>query len=262
MALITQISQLAKDISLELLLPNFAKVKAAIKQDGSWLTIADTLAHQRLIEVLPTVIDCPVLSEEMTDTEQQAVLEHQPASYWCIDPLDGTSNFTMGIPYWCMSIAFIEDAKLKLAVIYDPNRDECFAAADGVATTLNGELLTSNAQDVTDLKSCMGLIDFKRLDRKKASSLAAEPPYRSQRSFGSSALDLCWIAANRCQLYLHGQQKLWDHGAGLLILKNAGAFAETFDGEEIFQNNLTPKSVIAASNFKLMQQWKNYFHSL
>ncbi len=104
----------------------------------------------------------------------------------------------------------------------------------------------------------MGLIDFKRLDKNKILALTTDPPYRSQRSFGASALDLCWIAANRCQVYLHGKQKLWDHAAGLLILQNANGCAETFTGEAVFENNLQSKTIIAASQPKLMKQWTTY----
>ena len=75
-------------------------------------------------------------------------------------------------------------------------------------------------------------------------------------------MDLCWIAAHRCQVYIHGKQKLWDHAAGLLILKQAEGQAETFEGETVFQNNLQPKSVLAASTELLMKQWKTYFQKI
>ncbi len=111
---------------------------------------------------------------------------------------------------------------------------------------------------ITELKHCLTLIDYKRL----AQVLASNPPYRSQRSFGASALDLCWIAAQRYQLYLHGSQNFWDHAAGLLMLKQAGAQAETFQGNEVFQNNLQPKSVLAASTGLLMKKWTAYFQGI
>lgn len=260
MPLVTKVVNLAKTISKEVLLPNFAQVIRETKHDGSWLTVADSLAHQRLLEALPQLIDCPVLSEELTTMQQQQILDQRPCNYWCVDPLDGTSNFTQGIPYWCMSIALIENGEITLAVVFDPSRDECFTATNSSKTRLNGGIFNfDEISSEIELKDAMGLIDFKRLNKNKILALADNPPYRSQRSFGASALDLCWIAANRCQVYLHGAQKLWDHAAGLLILKNANGCAETFDGGAVWQNNLQPKTVIAASNSKLMTQWKSYF---
>ena len=256
MSLLTQVSNLAVNISKEILLPNFAKVTASFKSDGSLLTEADIKAHEALLLGLPAIKNYPVLSEEMSEAEQQSIIDNESASFWCIDPLDGTSNFTAGIPYWCMSIALIEKGKLTLGIVYDPNRDECFAATNESNSTLNTvEIAPTNSQFNT-IDKCMGLIDFKRIESNLAAALASKQPYRSQRSFGASALDFCWIAASRCQLYLHGKQKLWDYSAGLLILQQAGGKAETFEEKNIFQNDLAPKSVIAASNLELMQQWK------
>lgn len=262
MPLITEVIELAKMISNEVLLPNFAKVVSRVKQDGSWLTIADTQAHKYLLESLPKLVDYPVLSEELTAIEQQQILDQQPLNYWCVDPLDGTSNFIQGIPYWCISIGLIENGELALAVVHDPCRDECFSSSSYSISQLNGKPLNNGNSFNSMLNDSMGLIDFKRLDKQKIVALAKNPPYRSQRSFGASALDLCWIAANRCQVYLHGKQKLWDHAAGLLILKNANGHAETFEGKSVFDNSLLPKSVIAASQSNLMNQWKNYFNSI
>jgi len=262
MTLIRSISSLAKIISAEILLPNFAKVKVDLKADGSWLTVADTLAHQKLTKQLTKLVNYPVLSEELDRPTQQQILQSKPLNYWCVDPLDGTSNFAQGIPYWCTSIALIESGKVVLAVVYDPNRDECFAASESSKTTLNGVEIDQLTKANASLQSAMGLIDFKRLNKQKALALVSNPPYRSQRSFGASALDFCWIAANRCQVYLHGQQKLWDYAAGLLILKNSGGCAQTFDQQAIFQNDLPSKTVLAATEPSLMKQWNNYFRSI
>jgi len=272
MTLIEAVCQVAMTTAKQVLLPYFelqCGIKPSqledkqaltidIKSDGSWLTQADTKAHQQLTEALGKLVDCPVLSEEMTTEEQQTILDESD-DYWCIDPLDGTSNFTQGIPYWCMSIALIQKGQMQLGVIYDACRDECFTASQDQKTCINGREIAPSQQH--ELKNAMGLVDFKRLDAAKAGALAVNPPYRSQRSFGSSALDLCWIAADRCQVYLHGKQKLWDHAAGLLILEQAGGMAETFSGEAVFHNDLIPKSVIAASNATMMQRWKDYFRT-
>ncbi len=133
---------------------------------------------------------------------------------------------------------------------------QAFGATNETSSTLNTiEIAPTNSQFNT-IDKCMALVDFKRLESNLVAPLASKPPYRSQRSFGASALDFCWIAASRCQLYLHGKQKLWDYSAGLLILQQAGGKAETFEEKNIFQKDLAQKSVVAASNLELMQQWK------
>ncbi len=263
MNLLTQIEHLAADVANNIILPGFAAVQASYKDDGSLLTRTDIQAHRALSGQLPGLADFPVLSEEMSVTEQQAILDTGAANYWCIDPIDGTSNFVYGVPYWCVSIALILDGQMKFAVVYDPNRRESFSAEDGGPAMLNAEPLPVNLNmQATELEQCLGLIDFKRLQPALKQRLLAHPPYRSQRSFGASALDLCWIAAQRCHLYLHGRQNIWDHAAGLLILQQAGGQAETFQGEAVFQNNLLAKSVLAASTGPLMKKWRAYFQGI
>ncbi len=263
MELLKQVEKLAVTVSQQTVLPHFSSAHAMLKSDGSLVTEIDIRAHSELSERLVKLADLPVLSEEMTEPQQRAILEAESPDYWCIDPIDGTSNFVYGVPYWCVSIALIVAGKITLGVVYDPNRDECFSASDGGATTINGQPLPANkTMRITELNQCLGMIDFKRLSPGAATKLASDPPYRSQRSFGAGALDLCWISARRCHLYLHGKQKLWDYAAGLLILKQAGAQAETFEGEVVFQNNLQSRSILAASTELLMKKWKAYFREV
>ncbi len=263
MELLKQVEKVAVNIGKHRILPHFSSVPARVKSDGSLVTEIDILAQDELTGNLIQLADLPVLSEELTASQQQTILDNESADYWCIDPIDGTSNFVGGVPYWCISIALILDGRIQLGVVYDPNRDECFAAADKSPTTVNGRLLPDQSEfRITELRQCLGLIDFKRLPSVVAQKLSTIPPYRSHRSFGASALDLCWIAAHRCHLYLHGSQKLWDHAAGLMILKQAGGRAESFEGEPVFQNDLNAKSVIAASTDLLMKKWKTYFQEI
>lgn len=263
MKLLKKIEELAIHVSQKLILPHFSSVHADIKTDGSLVTEVDIRAHNELCEQLVKLADYPVLSEEMTEQQQQTILDTKTLSYWCIDPIDGTSNFVLGLPYWCVSIALVIEGKVKFAVVYDPNRNECFSASDDSIATINDHPLQGKTNFyLTELKHCLGLIDFKRLHPFVVQRLISDPPYRSQRSFGASALDLCCIAAQRCHLYLHGHQKLWDHAAGSLILKQAGGYSETFQGETVFQNKLQPKSVLAACNKVLMDKWKTYFYDI
>src|SRR5699024_5216246 len=134
--------------------------------------------------------DVAVLGEEMTEAEQQAALRAAPSGVWCVDPLDGTSNFAAGIPYYAVSVALIKGDAVELAVVYDPSRRECFTAARGHGAWLNGQPLPDRPAPA-NLSMTIALVDFKRLPTRLASRLATQPPYRSQRSFGAVALDWC-----------------------------------------------------------------------
>ena len=240
----------------QVVMPYFSNVTPDTKQDGSWITKADHKAHDFLCEQLVKIDNIPVLSEELNKHTQQSIIKQSPQSFWCIDPIDGTSNFTLGIPYWCISIARIVDGLVDLAVVYDPNQNEVFAAEHDLPSEINGEVITSGIID--KLSHATAIIDLKRSPKKLVADLCAKPPYRSQRSLGASALELCWVAADRCQLYLHGGQHLWDHAAAIKILNNAGGHACRFDGIELSPTDLRTQSVIAASGSALYHEWQYY----
>ncbi len=152
-------------------------------------------------------------------------------------------------------VALLRNHQVEMGVVYDPSRKECFAAARGHGAWLNEQPLQLQ-QLSTPLSQGMALIDLKRLNADLASRLAAQPPYSSQRSFGSVALDWCWLAAGRCHVYLHGRQKLWDYAAGCLILAEAGGSAVTLEGEPVFKPTLEPRSAAAALDPEIFAQWK------
>lgn len=236
------------------LLPRFAKVEREQKADGSFLTEADLAMQQRIARQLNTHWpDTVFLGEEMTSEEQTRLLSAGPP-VWCLDPLDGTSNFAAGIPYFSVSLALLHQGQVQLGIVYDPVRDECFAANKNKGATLNGEILALRDTGL-DLKQATAIIDFKRLSPDLAIRLVTELPYASQRSFGSVALDWCWLAAGRSHLYLHGKQNIWDYAAGNLIFLEAGGHSITLSGEAVFINQLKPRSAVAAVDNNLFNDW-------
>ena len=255
---IETLQTILKAAAIEELLPRFARVERQLKRDGSIVTEADTAMQQRVLEALrenwPQI---PLLGEEMGAEQQQALLAGSESGLWLLDPLDGTSNFASGIPYFCVSLALMRDGEVVLGIVYDPVRDECFCAEQGKGAMLNGSPLLVPAS-LPPISHAMGLVDFKRLSPALASRLATEPPYSSQRSFGSGALDWCMIATGRCQLYLHGGQKLWDYAAGQLILAEAGGHSSTLEGDRVLQAALVPRSVAAAAGKELHAEWAHW----
>ena len=241
----------------EELLPRFTRVERRHKRDGSVLTEADLAVQSRLAaQLLQQWPDTVFLGEEMTVAEQADLLTSgQPV--WCLDPLDGTSNFAAGIPFFSISLALLQQGEVLLGIVYDPVRDECFTASPEQGARLNGEPLRVKTTGL-ELKQTTALIDFKRLEKDLATRLVTAIPYASQRSFGSVALDWCWLAAGRCQIYLHGRSNIWDYAAGNLIFHAAGGYSCTLDGERIFTHALTPRSSVAAVDQSLFAAWTQW----
>ena len=241
----------------EELLPGFGNHEFNYKEDDSVITAADIAMQQRLqIELAELWPDIPVLGEEMSLAEQHAVID-KGSAYWCIDPLDGTNNYATGMPCFAVSIALVKNAKAVLALIHDPMRDETFTAIRGEGAYLNGVRLDRKPVP-EELHRVIAEIDMKRLPRELCLRLVTEAPYSSQRNIGSAALDWCWLAAGRYNIYLHGGQKLWDYAAGHLVLHEAGGVCVSLDNLPVFRNQLETRSVLAALDEDLFQYWKQW----
>ncbi|KTG16799.1 MULTISPECIES: inositol monophosphatase [unclassified Guyparkeria] len=231
------------------------------KADGSWITATDEAMQAALQEGLAErFAGHGFLGEEMSVAEQEAAwracLDGQPT--WVVDPLDGTSNFRIGFPVYSVTVALLVGGRTVFGVVFDPCRDECFHAARDGGAWLNGEPLSLKDEPRQALGSCLATVDFKRLPKPVATRLACEPPYASQRSIGSVALDWCWVAAHRVQVYVHGKQKLWDYAAGQLVLQEAGGTSAELDGRlDIAEEPLEPlpRSAVAATHVELLEEW-------
>lgn len=247
-----------KTIAKNEIVSRFNHVSATTKSDGTLLTEADSqtqLAMQTFL--LKHWPQFAFLGEESLPEDQQAALNNTDGC-WVLDPVDGTSNFANGIPFFSISLALIIKGEVKLGIVYDPMRDELFAARSELGATLNNHPLIAKTNH-TDLADCIAIVDFKRLPLDLSDHFRLRPPYASQRSFGSVALDWCWIAAGRGELYCHGAQHLWDYAAGWLILNEAGGMSKSFDGDPVlFTQQIGKRSAIAATTPSLFKLWDDY----
>jgi len=233
-----------------------------IKTDGSWVTEVDfavqAAVQQYLAEQFPKI---GFLGEEMSTEAQETAWARCLAGeqrLWVVDPLDGTSNFRAGFPVFSITLALLERGRVVAGLVYDPVRDELFHAMRGAGAYLNHRALDLSTQPELPLARCLATVDFKRLPKPLACRLASEAPFGSQRSIGSVALDWCWLAAGRIQVYVHGKQKPWDYAAGQLIAFEAGASSAQLNGRRDAPNDclpLAPRSAVAAVNEPLMAQW-------
>lgn len=227
---------------------------ASYKTDGSIVTDADLAMQNALTEaLLKRFPGVRMLGEEISEQQQNAVFD-SGEDFWCLDPVDGTTNFHATLPMFSVSLALFSQGEIRLGVVYDPNRDECFSAIKGQGFWVNREKLERPDQP-GQLQQAIAFVDFKRLPTPLCVSLVEDMPYKSQRNIGTCALEWAWLATGRVNLLLHGHEKIWDYGAGVLLNQEAGGVSETFTAEAVFNHVLTPRSVIGASNPQLFELW-------
>ncbi|MDQ3609685.1 MAG: inositol monophosphatase, partial [Actinomycetota bacterium] len=158
----------------------------------------------------------------------QSLGEDTPGSAslrWIVDPLDGTVNYLYGIGQWCVSVAVHDGDDRPLAgVVFDPLRDELFAAERDGEPTLNGRPIERPTRDklTTALVATGFSYDAGERERQAAVVAALLPRVRDVRRLGSAALDLAWAAAGRVDAYYERGGKPWDVAAGSLLCERAG----------------------------------------
>lgn len=259
MSLLSEVKAAVRRISIEEILPRYLKVARQRKEDGSPFTEADIAVQAALQRELKQILPVPLIGEEMDETRQTALWESD--ELWCVDPIDGTSNFINGIPYFAVSVALMRGGRSVLGVVYNPVEQEMFSALKGGGAFLEDEPLPLR-QSSGRLQDAIASVDFKRLPRELANRLVLAPPYSSQRNFGACSLEWCHVAAGRFDVYLHGGQKLWDYAAGALVLEEAGGHLGCMDRDDFWDSPPWTRSAIAARNAELFVTWRDWIRSV
>ena len=247
-----------KEVAKQEIIPRYLKVQGRYKSDGSLCTEADVAAQEALVGKLQKIYPGKIVSEEISAAQNNHQWNSGNGGLWCIDPIDGTTNFVNGIPYFAVSVALMNRGRSVLGVVYDPIADEMFSAEKGKGAFLNKSKLPVKEYTPTAFEGAIASVDLKRLNKKLAAIISTAPPCSSQRNFGASALDWCFTAAGRFDLSLHGGQNLWDYAAGSLILEEAGGRMCGLDFDDFWEQPLWERSVIAALDPNLFLQWRNW----
>jgi myo-inositol-1(or 4)-monophosphatase len=152
---------------------------------------------------------------------------------WYVDPLDGTTNFAHGYPVFCVSLGLLHGAERRAAVVYDPTRDEMFAAERGRGAFLNGEAI--RVSQTNRLAECLVATGFPSHKRHKNPNIffyhQITLKTHGVRRAGSAALDLCNVACGRFDAFWEFNLNPWDTAAGVLIVEEAGGRVSKFSGE-------------------------------
>ena len=155
--------------------------------------------------------------------EEQGV-SGQSSYQWIIDPIDGTFNYTFGLPYFAVSIALVHDGAPLVGVVYDPCHGELFFSQHGGGAWVNTH--AARTSDRKRLEDAIVGMDFSYDVDERMESLdrirGLIPYIRSFRVLGSAALGLVYVACGRLDVFFHQELKPWDWAAAALIVKEAG----------------------------------------
>ena len=209
----------------------FGKLETVAKKGRiDLVTQADLASEAKIIETIHSRFpDHAILAEESGFGGGSGPVR------WVIDPLDGTTNYTHGLPIFAISIAAEADGETLAGVVLDPIGGELFSAITAQGATLNDHpIRVSQTRSVTDALLITGFPyewgDQRGLIMERFSRCALAS--RGVRRLGAAALDLCYLAAGRADAYWEGQLKPWDSAAGALIAREAGATVTDYGGNE------------------------------
>ena len=247
---------IVRAVAAEEILPRYRSVVKIHKDDGSIVTEADFAAQHALVERLRALRDVPVMAEEMAAREQLAIFE-RGGPFWCVDPLDGTKNFSESIPFFAVSVALMEGARPVFGTVYGPIADEAFHAIRGDGAWLNGKPLEL-PRSAPLLSQAVAEVSLRRDISKLRGALRHRRPYRRRLTSGSATLSWCDLAAGRIDVLLQGGQKMWDYAAGALILEEAGGCLSSLEEDDFWQAPPWSRPAIAARGAALLAEWRDW----
>ena len=212
------------------------------KGDIDLVTEADLASEKLIVERIKSHYPRhAILAEESGATGGIETVPGQSDWKWIVDPLDGTTNYAHGYPCFCVSIALERAGLVEIGVIYDPTRDEMFAAERGQGATLNDRRI--RVSEVDDLNAAMLCTGFPYNVRERPdfardfSNFTMEA--QAVRRDGSAAIDLAYLACGRFDGFWEDGLNAWDIAAGLLLIEEAGGRVTDFKGAPL--SIYTPK---------------------
>ena len=239
--------QMARDAGRILVDRQGRALQVSNKGDIDLVTESDLASEKLIIER----IRChyprhAILAEESGASDGANMAEGQSEWRWIVDPLDGTTNYAHGYPCYCVSIALERAGRIEIAVVYDPTRDEMFAAERGQGATLNDRRIrVSDVEELNSSMLCTGF-PYNVRERPQFARHFAAFTMRAQavRRDGSAAIDLAYVACGRFDGFWEDGLQPWDVAAGLLLIEEAGGLVTDFQSAPL--NVYTPK--VLASN--------------
>lgn len=208
------------------------RLKITPKNGQEFFSEVDIKAEQAIINAIHKAYpEHGILAEESGSQEGDG------ESIWIIDPLDGTSNYLHGFPFFSVSIALKIKGRIEHGVIYDPLRHECFAASRGRGARLNDRRIRVSKQTLLSASLLGTGFSF----RDDALSQRYLPTFNTlfskcagMRRTGSAALDLAYVASGRLDGFWEFGLRPWDIAAGSLLIREAGGLISDAQGADDF----------------------------
>lgn len=216
------------------------------KGDINLVTEADLAAERLIIERIKSYYPRhAILAEESGATESVIAIAGSSEWKWIVDPLDGTTNFAHGYPCFCVSIALERNGQIEVGVVYDPTRDEMFAAERGSGASLNGRRVqVSLVEELNSAMLCTGFpYDVRERPHFALDFTNFTMEAQAVRRDGSAALDLAYVACGRFDGFWEDGLNPWDVAAGVLLIEEAGGRVTDFVGGEL--DIYTPKVLVS-----------------
>ena len=234
----------------------FEPSKIEYKGQNDLVSYVDKTAEKKLVEGLNEILPgSGFIAEEGTSTKKSD-------SYnWIIDPLDGTTNFSHGLPVYSISVALMKRDELALGVVYEINRDECFHATKGGGAFLNHVPIRVSEIKTLDkalLATGFPYYDFEEMDKYLAILNALMQKTHGLRRMGSAAVDLAYTACGRFEGFFEYNLNAWDVAAGALLVQEAGGTVTDFKGESDF---LFGREIVAGNSTQpfLLETLREYW---
>ena len=217
------------------------EIEPQLKSVHNLVSEVDINAEHQLVKGL-----MKALPEAGFITEENSVEQSNKEFTWVIDPLDGTTNFLHGLPFYSVSVALLHNNEPVIGIVHDVSRNEQFYGYKNGGAFLNGRQLNiSSPKTLHDSLIVMGFFynetDVLEIFLNIMRRLVSES--RAFRRLGSAALDLAYVAAGRCDAFFEFNLNAWDVAGGALLVKEAGGIISDFHQTD---NYIFGKEIIAA----------------
>jgi len=246
-----RIANKAVDLAAEVLRDKFGRVEARLKGHADFVTEADTESQRVVCEVIHAEFpDHGFLGEEGGTFPP----EEESTYFWILDPLDGTTNYIHGVPFFSISLALAYRDEVLVGVVLDPMLNERFTAVRGGGAFLNGRpIRVSSVTTLGEALVSIGLPPRVMADSADVRWMVQSAVHcLSLRRTGSAALNMAYLAAGRFDVSWALTTKVWDVAAGSLLIEEAGGVVTNLKGEPL---SVKGGPYVAAANRGLLEEF-------
>ena len=228
------------------ILEHVDKIKEVSRKGGAFtnlVTDVDKASEEMIIDAIKKDFpDHSIIAEESGEETREEEFK------WIIDPLDGTTNYSHGFPFFCVSIGIEYKGEVAIGVVYDPSRDELFEAQKSAGSFLNGKAIrVSKKKKLEESLLATGFaynVEGKLANIKNFENMLKYA--QAIRRAGSAAIDLCYVACGRLDGFWEFGLSPWDTAAGQLIVSEAGGKVTKVDYKEF---DVYDKQILASNGF-------------